>query len=86
MVPGIRSLLSLPAGMSHMPLPKFLIYSAIGSALWSLALAYAGYALGENYDRVEQYVGPASKVILGLLVVGAVAWFVKRKREQGQSG
>ena len=86
MVPGIRSLLSLPAGMSHMPLPKFLIYSAIGSALWSLALAYAGYALGENYDRVEQYVGPASKVILGLLVVGAVAWFLKRKREQGQSG
>ncbi|MGX9685695.1 DedA family protein [Deinococcus wulumuqiensis] len=86
MVPGIRSLLSLPAGMSHMPLPKFLIYSAIGSALWSAALAYAGYALGENYDRVEQYVGPASKVILGLLVVGAVAWFLKRKREQGQSG
>ena len=86
MVPGIRSLLSLPAGMSEMPLPKFLIYSAIGSALWSAALAYAGYALGENYDRVEQYVGPASKVILGLLVVGAVAWFVKRKREQGQSG
>lgn len=86
MVPGIRSLLSLPAGMSEMPLPKFLIYSAIGSALWSAALAYAGYALGENYDRVEQYVGPASKVILGLLVVGAVAWFLKRKREQGQSG
>ncbi|WP_278913988.1 DedA family protein [Deinococcus wulumuqiensis] len=86
MVPGIRSLLSLPAGMSEMPLPKFLIYSAIGSALWSAALAYAGYALGENYDQVEQYVGPASKVILGLLVVGAVAWFLKRKREQGQSG
>ena len=86
MVPGIRSLLSLPAGMSEMPLPKFLIYSAIGSALWSAALAYAGYALGENYDRVEQYVGPASKIILGLLVVGAVFWFVRRRREQGQGG
>lgn len=86
MVPGIRSLLSLPAGMSEMPLPKFLTYSAIGSALWSAALAYAGYALGENYDRVEQYVGPASKIILGLLVVGAVFWFVRRRREQGQGG
>ena len=86
MVPGIRSLLSLPAGMSEMPLPKFLTYSAIGSALWSAALAYAGYALGENYDRVEQYVGPASKIILGLLVVGAVFWFVRRRRDQGQGG
>ena len=86
MVPGIRSLLSLPAGMSEMPLPKFLIYSAIGSALWSAALAYAGYALGENYDRVEQYVGPASKVILGLVVLGAIFWFVRRRREQGSGG
>ena len=86
MVPGIRSLLSLPAGMSHMPLPKFLIYSAIGSALWSAALAYAGYALGENYDKVEQYVGPASKVIVGLLAVGAVVWFVRRKQAQGAGG
>lgn len=82
MVPGIRSLLSLPAGMSEMPLPKFLLYSAIGSGLWSALLSYAGYALGENYDRVEQYVGPASKIILGLVVVGAIFWFVKRKREQ----
>lgn len=86
MVPGIRSLLSLPAGMSEMPLPKFLIYSAVGSALWSAALAYAGYALGENYDRVAQYVDPASKIILGLVIVGVIVWFVRRKREQGQSG
>ncbi|GGK28463.1 alkaline phosphatase [Deinococcus malanensis] len=83
MVPGIRSLLSLPAGMSEMPLPKFLIYSAIGSALWASVLAGAGYLLGENYDKVERYVGPASKVILGLLVVAAVVWFVRRKHSQG---
>ena len=83
MVPGIRSLLSLPAGMSEMPLPKFLIYSAIGSGLWATALAGAGYVLGENYDRVERYVGPASKVILVLVVITAIWWFVKRKRAQG---
>jgi len=82
MVPGIRSLLSLPAGMSEMPMGTFLVFSAIGSALWSALLAGAGFALGENYDRVEQYVGPASKIILGLLAVAAVAWFIRRKREQ----
>lgn len=83
LVPGIRSLLSLPAGMSEMPLPKFLIYSTIGSALWASLLAGAGYLLGENYDRVEQYVGPVSRIILGLVIVGAIWWFVRRKREQG---
>lgn len=82
MVPGIRSLLSLPAGMSEMPMPKFLIYSAIGSALWATALASAGYVLGENYDRVEQYISPISKIVLAAVVVAAVAWFLKRRREQ----
>ena len=81
MVPGIRSLLSLPAGMSEMPMPKFLLFSAIGSALWASVLAGAGFLLGEHYDRVEEYVGPASKIILGVLVVAAVAWFLRRKRE-----
>ncbi|MBZ9750470.1 DedA family protein [Deinococcus sp. HMF7604] len=82
LVPGIRSLLSLPAGMSEMPLPKFLIYSAIGSAIWASILAGAGYLLGENYDRVEQYVGPAGYVVLGVLAVVAVVWFVRRKKAQ----
>lgn len=82
LVPGIRSLLSLPAGMSEMPMPKFLIYSAIGSGLWSTALAYAGYVLGENYDRVEQYISPVSKIVLVGLAVAALAWFLKRRREQ----
>ncbi|MFC6591978.1 DedA family protein [Deinococcus lacus] len=82
MVPGIRSLLSLPAGINSMSMPAFLIYSALGSALWSGLLAYAGYALGENYDQVERYVGPASKVILGLLIAGFIIWILRRKQAQ----
>lgn len=81
MVPGVRSLLSLPAGVSEMGLPQFLMYSFIGSGLWAGLLAAAGYLLGENYDQVEQYVGPVSKVILGLLVVGLVWWVLRRRRE-----
>lgn len=82
MVPGIRSLLSLPAGMSEMPMGKFLLFSAIGSGMWASLLAGAGFLLGEHYDRVEEYVGPASRIILGMLAVAAVAWFLRRKREQ----
>ena len=80
LVPGIRSLLSLPAGMSEMPLPRFLLYSAIGSGVWASLLAYAGYALGENYEKVSHIVDPASKVILALVALYLVWTFIKRKR------
>lgn len=85
LIPGVRSLLSLPAGMSEMPLPKFLLYSALGSGLWTAALAGAGYLLGEHYDRVEQYLGPISKVVLVGLVAAAVWFFLKRKRGHTES-
>ncbi|MFC3862810.1 DedA family protein [Deinococcus antarcticus] len=80
LIPGIRSLLSLPAGMSEMPLPRFLLYSAIGSGVWASLLAYAGYALGENYEKVSHIVDPASKVILALVALYLVWTFIKRKR------
>jgi len=85
MIPGIRSLLSLPAGMSEMPLPSFLIYSAIGSGLWATLLAGAGYLLGNNYEVVEQYVGPIGTGVVALLVVSSVVWIVWRRR-QPQAG
>ncbi|GGL84704.1 alkaline phosphatase [Deinococcus aerolatus] len=81
MVPGIRSLLSLPAGMSEMALPTFLLYSAIGSALWASLLTGAGYLLGDHYERVGEYLGPASTVIVGVLVVVATVWFVRRRQQ-----
>ncbi len=81
MIPGIRSLLSLPAGMSEMPLPSFLIYSAIGSGLWATLLAGAGYMLGNNYEVVEQYVGPIGTGVVALLVVSSVVWIVWRRRQ-----
>lgn len=79
MIPGIRSLLSLPAGMSEMALPKFLLYSAIGSALWAALLSSAGYLLGDHYEQVGQYVGPIGTVLLTLLVVYVVIWVLRRR-------
>lgn len=83
LVPGIRSLLSLPAGISGMSLPTFLLYSAIGSGLWSAVLAGAGYLLGDHYEQVQHIVDPASKVILGIVVLWTVWTIVKRRRAQG---
>ena len=80
LVPGVRSLISVPAGVARMPLGVFLLYTALGTGLWAGALAYAGVLLGENYDRVEGYVGPVSYVVFGLLAAALVVRAVRRRR------
>ena len=80
LVPGLRSLISIPAGMSKMPLTTFWLYSALGTTLWALLLAALGGLLGENYTLVDTYLGPVSLVVLGGLLIFAVFWIVRRRR------
>ena len=80
LVPGVRSLISIPAGMGRMPMLPFLLYTTLGTGLRAAALAWAGRLLGDNYDRVGVYIGPASYVVFGLLALALVAWIVLRKR------
>ncbi len=75
-VPGIRSLISIPAGVSAMAVPTFLVYTLLGSAIWTTALALAGRALGRNYERVEHVVGPLSTaVVVSIVLVLVVRGF-----------
>ena len=64
LVPGIRSLISIPAGIARMPLVSFLFYTAIGSGFWTAMLAYGGYVLGDKFQQVEKYLNPVSYVVL----------------------
>lgn len=84
LVPGIRSLISIPAGVGKMNLAAFLAYTALGTGLWSALLAGAGYALGANYDQVDKYLGPASYVVLGVIVLVYVYRFAKQHKKQGE--
>jgi membrane protein DedA with SNARE-associated domain len=68
LVPGIRTFISLPAGIAGMKWPRFLLYSTIGSGAWTAALAVAGYMLHERYENITRYIGPVSMVIFGGLV------------------
>lgn len=68
LVPTVRTLISVPAGVAHMNLAIFLILSAIGSAIWTTLLALAGYMLGQNYDTVSTYVGPVSNGIIVIII------------------
>jgi membrane protein DedA with SNARE-associated domain len=80
LIPGVRSLVSIPAGAARMPLAPFLAYTAVGTAVWAGALAWLGRALGQNYGRVEQYLGPVTYVVLGGLAVAFAFRVVRLKR------
>jgi membrane protein DedA with SNARE-associated domain len=69
LVPTVRTLISLPAGMARMPLTPFLLYSSVGSLAWTAALAAAGYVLESNYHLVGDYLDRASKILIGLIVL-----------------
>ena len=72
MLPTFRSLISIPAGIFKMSHRRFLVFSAIGTAGWSAALAGAGYVLGSQFADVEKILGPLSTAIIALIVVSYV--------------
>jgi membrane protein DedA with SNARE-associated domain len=80
MIPGARSLISVPAGTARMPLVRFTLLTTAGSAIWNTAMLGAGYLLGDNWERIETYVGPISIVVGVLIVVGIVVFVVRRRR------
>lgn len=85
LVPGIRTLISIPAGISKMPVFPFFIYSTIGTIAWVTLLTYAGYFLGKNYKLVEDYIDVITKIVVfGVLLaitsfIGYRLWKRSRK-------
>ena len=75
MVPAVRSVISAPAGITGMALPRFLLWSLAGSMLWVGALVALGFVLEGQYERVGQWLDPVSKVIVGA-AVAAYIWRV----------
>ncbi len=82
LVPGVRSLISLPAGINNMNFVAFLLYSALGGGLWSALLAYLGLLLGENYATVDRYLGPASYVVLGIIAAVYMVRVIKQHKKE----
>ncbi|MFS0756133.1 DedA family protein [Noviherbaspirillum sp. 1P10PC] len=68
LVPAIRTLISVPAGIAKMSMIKYLLYSTAGSLIWTGLLAAAGYLLQAEYQLVAKYVDPVSKTIVGIIV------------------
>ncbi|KQQ91122.1 DedA family protein [Aureimonas sp. Leaf324] len=69
LIPTVRTLISVPAGLSRMPMPTFLLFSAIGTLVWTTGLALAGYLLAQQYELVDQYIGPVSNGVIAIVVL-----------------
>ncbi|MEW8966829.1 DedA family protein [Exiguobacterium alkaliphilum] len=82
LMPVIRSLISLPAGMSNMPFVKFLLLSTAGTLIWNSILIFIGIRVGENWESILRYLDVYSYAIYALLAVGLILYFIWRKRRK----
>jgi membrane protein DedA with SNARE-associated domain len=74
MLPTVRSLVSVPAGLLRMKFLPFVLWSTLGSLIWTAGLAIAGWVLGHEFSSVENVLGPLSVVVIG----GIVLWYFYR--------
>jgi membrane protein DedA with SNARE-associated domain len=81
LVPGLRSLISVPAGASNMSLGKFSLYTIVGSALWTMLLTGVGMWLGQQYQDTGEFLKWINHVVTGLIVISIISWFLKRRSE-----
>ena len=77
LLPGIRTVISLPAGVFRMDIKKFTLYTVLGCLIWSAFLAYVGYALGENWRALEGYFRKFEVVIV-IVLMAAVLWYLEK--------
>ena len=82
LVPGLRSVISLPAGIAGMEMWRFVLYTAAGATLWNGALTGAGYLLVHRFTVVEEQLNVVTNVVIGAMVVAYVTRVVRYRRAQ----
>lgn len=86
LVPAVRTFISVPAGVSDMSFLKFVIYTSLGTAIWTALLGGAGYALGAEYGQISQWLGPPTNAVIAVLVLWYVWRVIAFKRRQMRHG
>lgn len=79
LIPGIRQLISIPAGLSKMPLLPFTLYTALGAGIWSMVLILLGYILGENQELISTYLHQITLSVLALVVITVIVYIRRIK-------
>jgi membrane protein DedA with SNARE-associated domain len=83
LIPGIRQLISVPAGLSKMNIKTFCMYTILGSGIWSLILVLLGYFVGENQMLINSYLKQITLIVLGLLILFGVSYTIVQMRKKG---
>lgn len=78
LIPGIRQLISIPAGLARMPIVPFMVFTVLGAGIWNTVLALIGYAVGDNMELIYKYSHEIGYILLGVLVVFLVFYIVKK--------
>ncbi|HEY8605487.1 MAG TPA: DedA family protein [Noviherbaspirillum sp.] len=78
LVPAVRTLISVPAGIFKLPIRQFLLYSLGGSFIWTALLTVAGYLLSDRYALVGRFLDPVTKLVLGLIIATYVYRLMKQ--------
>ncbi|WP_227554774.1 MULTISPECIES: DedA family protein [Acinetobacter] len=81
MIPAVRSLISIPAGMSGMPFWKFMLYSGLGTVIWTTFLACVGFYFGENQALMQQIFHQVSYFIMAIVIV-VILWILYRRHQR----
>ncbi len=82
LIPGIRQLISLPAGLARMNMAKFAFYSGLGAGIWVIVLVALGYLLGSNEALISEYLHSATLIALFCVVLITIFYIVRHKRRQ----
>lgn len=88
LVPGIRQLISIPAGLSGMPVGRFLLYTTIGAGAWNVVLALLGWFIGKTVppelfaETIKSYSSAIGFGIVAVLVVGGLAYYLLHRRKK----
>lgn len=77
LIPGIRQLISIPAGLARMPLVPFILFTALGAGIWNTILAVIGYIVGDNMDLVNRYSHEIGLIILAIITVVIIIYISK---------
>jgi membrane protein DedA with SNARE-associated domain len=80
LLPGVRGLISLPAGFARMNILLFALANFVGTIVWCGVLALGGRLLGANFQRIHHFLGPAGWALVAALLVGGVVWSVRHRR------
>jgi membrane protein DedA with SNARE-associated domain len=79
LIPGVRQLISLPAGFAKMKMSKFLLYTSLGAGLWSLVLIYLGYVFGQNENLIQENLKMFTIIAIAICLIIVMAYIIIKK-------